>query len=625
MLTKEELDQGFNLGDWEVLPGKGLIRRDGEELHPEPRVLAVLLALAERDGNLVTKDELIAEVWDGRAFGDEPLLRCISVLRGHFGDKRPYEYIETLQRRGYRLLKPVELHATDETPGGAPDVPQSDVRRWKAIAGVIAAGFVAIAAYMWVQGVAEPEPRSLAILQIENLTGDPGNDYVVDGVKNILAQRLSGIPSFTIKNVHLQYPDVELSDIAKRFKVEYLLSGDVQLQNGTLKVSYLITLGENGATTGGGEVSGPEDSLFDLQERLAKAVRDDLAGPATQQLITQGEPDSAAYNSYMRGIFALELRFDGNNLETAIELFEESIRLDENYGPAYLALATAYSLAHDYYGEPFEEMRELALETIEKGVSVDPGIEDASWAIHGRIFHQEKEWARSEAAYLRAINAEVVDSNAFSWYSRMLASTGRLKKARDVVLTAENLDPDNPMVNSRIAMAQTWLGDDAEAYKYFRRSNALGATGNLHIMTNALLLYREGKADDSKTLSLAATELTETPNYWVEPVYRALADPGMRDAALAAVNQAWDEQLIIPDIVLIVRTLLGDLDGAMEIAELLEDEGEAFSTEMIFVPEIAPLRRHPDFMPLLDRLGIVAYWNELGCTWDGDRVHCPMD
>jgi hypothetical protein len=149
-------------------------------------------------------------------------------------------------------------------------------------------------------------------------------------------------------------------------------------------------------------------------------------------------------------------------------------------------------------------------------------------------------------------------------------------------------------------------------------------------MTNALLLYREGKADDSKTLSLAATELTETPNYWVEPVYRALADPGMRDAALAAVNQAWDEQLIIPDIVLIVRTLLGDLDGgdldgAMEIAELLEDEGEAFSTEMIFVPEIAPLRRHPDFMPLLDRLGIVAYWNELGCTWDGDRVHCPMD
>ena len=63
----------------------------------------------------------------------------------------------------------------------------------------------------------------------------------------------------------------------------------------------------------------------------------------------------------MRGIYALELRFDGKNLSTAIELFNESIRLDEHYGPAYLALATAYALAHDYYGEPYEEMRGLAL------------------------------------------------------------------------------------------------------------------------------------------------------------------------------------------------------------------------------------------------------------------------
>jgi hypothetical protein len=63
----------------------------------------------------------------------------------------------------------------------------------------------------------------------------------------------------------------------------------------------------------------------------------------------------------------------------------------------------------------------------------------------------------------------------------------------------------------------------------------------------------------------------------------------------------------------------------MELAELLEAEGEAFSTDLIFIPEIAPLRKHPGFMPLLERLGIVAYWDELGCTWDGDRVHCPAN
>ena len=622
MPTTEELNKGFNLGDWEVLPAKGVLRRGDEEIHPEPKVLEVLLALARRNKNLVTKDELIDEVWDGKAFSDEPILRCISLLRGHFDDKKPFTVIETLPRRGYRLLKLVELHHEEAV---ASVESESGVRLWKTVAAVVALGFIAIAAYMWLGTSVEPEPRSLAILQIENLSGDSENQYVVDGIKNTLAQRLSEIPNFTIKNARLNYDD-ELSVIAKRLNVEHLLTGHVQLQGNTLKISYLITLGATGATRGGGDVSGRLDNLFTLQEKLARKVRDDVAGKATPQLITRGEPDSAAYNSYMRGIYALELRFDDRNLDTAIELFKESIRLDESYGPAYLALATAYALTHDYYGSPFEEMRDLALETIEKGVAIDASIEDASWAIHGFVFQQNKEWKKSEAAFLRAINAAAVDPNAFSWYSRMLASTGRLKEARDIVLVGESLDPDNPMVNSRIAMAQTWLGDDAAAYEYFRRSNDLGATGNLHILSNALLLFRDGKVDESRRLALAATTLTDKPNYWVEPVYEGMADPGdprKKETALAVIDEVWAEQFVIPDIVLIARTILGDLDGAMEIAEMLELEGEAFSPEMMFIPELASLRKHPRFVPLLERLGIVAYWSELGCTWDGDRVHCP--
>lgn len=622
MPTTQELNGGFSLGDWEVLPAKGVLRRGDEEVHPEPKVLEVLLALARRGGNLVTKDELIEEVWDGKAFSDEPILRCISLLRGHFNDKKPFTIIETLPRRGYRLLQPVELHNDEDSPD---EQEERGVGMWKAVAAVIAIGFVVIVGYMWVSTNGQPEPRSLAVLQIDNLSGNPENQYVVDGIKNSLAPRLSEIPNFTIKNARLRY-DEEMSDIARRFKVEYLLTGHVQHQGDTLRISYQITRGENGVTVGGGDVVGNIDSLFELQEQLANAVRDDLAGPATAQLITRREPDSAAYTSYMRGVYLLELRFDRDNLLKAIELLEECIRLDENYGPAYLALASAYSLMHDYYRAlSFEDMRELALETIKKGVAVDPSIEDASWAIHGRVFHQRKEWKKSEEAYLRAINATVVDSNAFSWYSRMLASTGRLEEARDVVLAAEKIDPDNAMVNSRIAMAQTWFGDDAAAQEYFKRANDLGATGPLHIMSHALLLNRGGQTQASQDLAYRASELAGKPVYWVEPVYEAFLDPSKRDAALAAIDKVWAAQEVIPDVVLIVRTLLDDLDGAMDIARLLESEGEAFSIEMIFIPDIAPLRKHPDFVPLLGRLGITAYWNELGCTWDGDRVHCPTD
>lgn len=617
MPTSEELYGGFNLGEWEVLPAKGMLRRGEDEVHPEPRVLAVLLALAERDGDLVTKDELIADVWNGKAFSDEPILRCISLLRGHFQDKKPFRYIETLPRRGYRLLQRVELHGANESvPVIAPG------RRWPAAGLAAVLALLALSAYLWFGMAGRPEPRSMAILQIENLSGNPENRYVVDGIKNKLAQRLAEIPGFTIKNARVDY-DVELSAVARRLKVEYLLTGDVQLQGDTLKISYLITLGRTGATQGGGEVDGKLDNLFALQEQLARLVRSDIAGEATPQLITRRAPDSAAYNSYMRGIYALELRFDGDNLETAIALFKESIRLDEQYGPAYLALATAYALAHDYYGEPFEAMRDLALETIEKGVAVDGSIAEAAWAIHGFVYHQQKDWHKSEAAYERAINARVVDSNAFSWYSRMLASTGRLQEARDIVLAGESLDPDNALINSRIAMTLTWLGENEAAGEYFQRANDLGATGNLHIMTEALLMFRQGRTRESRELTLTASGLVDAPAYWVEPVYEAFADPRKRDDALAAIDAVWAERKVIPEIVLIVRTLLGDLDGAMEIARLLELEGEAFSTEMIFIPELAPLRRHKGFAALLERLGILSYWRDIGCELDGDQVQCP--
>ena len=107
MLKKEDLFEGFTIGEWEVLPGHGVLCREGREERPEPKVFAVLIALAGRDGNLVTRDDLVNEVWDGRPTSDEPINRCLSQLRGHLDDRhRPYQYVETLQRRGYRLMKP---------------------------------------------------------------------------------------------------------------------------------------------------------------------------------------------------------------------------------------------------------------------------------------------------------------------------------------------------------------------------------------------------------------------------------------------------------------------------------------------------------------------------------------
>ena len=618
MLTTEQLQGGFTLGDWEVLPQKGVLCRGDEEVHPEPKVLAVLLALARRDGDLVSQNELIDDVWEGRAFGNEPIQRCIALLRRHFGDTRPYQYIETLQRRGYRLIKPVELHVQ---PAGA-DAEDSednvgDVRRWKVVAAVIAVGFLAVAIYSLLP-LREPVYQSIAILPMDNLSGDPGNQYIVEGMQNSLAYRLSELQDFTIMNVRSIQTDTDPSDL----NVESVLIGSLQMEGEMLKATWHIVNAEDNVTVGSGEVTGKLGRVFLLQEQLAQAVRAELAGSATPQLVTRPEPKSAAYNSFMRGMYLLERRFEAGNLEAAMVLFQESIFLDENFAPAYLALAQAYVLLPPYRSLPLPEMHQLAIETVEKGIGVDRGIEDSAASIYGFVYQQQKRWQESEKAHLQAMNAPIVDVNSIIWYSRMLSSVGRREDSVNWALVAEGIDPDNPIVNNRIALTYLWLGNTQMAEKYFQRAGALGSGGRNQELGYALLLLRLGRVDQAQDLAIALLQAEGVPAGWVVPIFAAFADSTLRDRALEVLGQYWAERSVAPEIVLVARTMMGDVDGAMEIAKLLELPGEIFEMDLLFIDELEPLRLHPEFIPVMERLGVVDYWETVGCVWEGSQVNC---
>jgi DNA-binding winged helix-turn-helix (wHTH) protein/tetratricopeptide (TPR) repeat protein len=629
MLTSEQLNGGFSLGDWEVLPAQRILRCGDKVERPEPMVFDVLLALARRDGDLVTNDELINEVWRGRAFSDEVVQQKISQLRRHFVDQRPYRIVGTLPRRGYQLLEPVILHEpADAAQDAATLEPRSD-RRWKTVALAVVLGFVLVAIISktdigerWFSDKAEPPACSLAVLPIENLSGDPGNLYIAEGIKNTLAQRLNELPGCTIK-IARAVPDDPWPVIAEEFRVATLLHGTVQLQDDLLKIDYFI-LDRDGAGIATGEVSGRLGDLFGLQERLAKQVRTELAGEDAPELITKQAPNSAAYNSYMRGMYKLEHRFEDRNLEDSIELFKESIRLDESYGPAYLGLATAYALMPDYRHADLVTFHRLAIETIENGIARDPAVTDPAGAIYGFVYYQQKNWLEAEQNYRRAVSAPVVDANAFSWYSMMLAATGRLEDARDMALAAEDLDPDNGVLASRIAMAYTWLNNNAKAYEYYDRANDLHATGEIHNWAHVLLLARNKQLELAQNLTFAAVTMEDGETSWIAYVYAALAEQTPENVMRAreAIDRAWEEQRVSPEPVLVARSLLGDIDGAMDIARLLEGPGMLFSMEILFVQELAPLRQHPEFLPLLERLGVVEYWKSVGCEWLDDRVNC---
>lgn len=623
MPTREELDKGFQIGDWQVFPARGELRCGEQVEKPEPKVLAVLLSLAMRDGDVVTKDELVDEVWDGRATADDPIIRCIFQLRGHLNDReKPYRYVGTLVRRGYCLQQPVVLlDAQENTSSSDGARNRGALRRW-AFAAVFT--FLILSGFGFLWWNTQPLVASIGVLPFDNLSGDPGKEFIASGFKDELVHTLQNIPELSVKSSHVRYVGMEIDEIARQLHVDSVLIGALRMDGNAIKFSYQVARAKDGVNVSSGQVSGPVENLFALQEELAGMVRQQIVGDTGKQPMSNSRPGNFdAYERYIRGQFAFERRGVGDNLEEAIKLFEESIRLDPNYGPAYLALAEIYVLLPDYRGADVVQSNAKALEIVNEGIARDPAIEDAANAVFGFVFHKQKRWVDAERAFVRATNAPIVESNAFNWYSLMLGSVGRFDAALQQALAGLEIDPSSAVINSRVAIVYTWIGQNDKASEYFERSRQLGAGGATHQLANGLALARQGKLAEARRFIDEGVLARGGTTDWIGPAFVALADPTQRGVALAAVGEASLAGQIYPQIEVTLRMILGDTEGSLRVARMLVQPGELFEMEMLFLPEFLPMRRRPEFLELMAALGITDYWSETGCVWQDLVVVCP--
>ncbi|MDX1517500.1 MAG: winged helix-turn-helix domain-containing protein [Woeseiaceae bacterium] len=627
MPTQEQLKHGFRIGDWEILPMRRIMRRGDTEIAPEPKVWGVLMALAERGGDVVTRDELVDEVWDGRMTADEPINRCISQLRKHFGDKRPYRYIKPVTGSGYLLQEPVVL--PDAAPGAGTDAESGPLppstRRWPFLWGALTVVVVAVLLAIVIRDDApapDGEIRSIVVLPFENASDDPGDQYLASGFRDEFVSTLKRIPDFGVKTGRDPYPDLEPDEVGQAFDVDSVLRGNVQRMGEDLKVTYEVTRTQDGEVIAASGITDRITNVFDIQERLARQVREDLFGPSTPTLVSASRPSNfEAYDSYLQGVYVFERR-TGRNLQEAIELFERTIELDPNFGPAYLQLATATALTPAYLGADVASSNRRAISIVERGVVKDASIEAAAGAVFGFVYHSRKEWAKSELAYRRATSAEVVDANAFNWYSRMLASVGRLDRALEEALKAWQLDQDNSVINSRVAMSYFWLNDAGNAQRFFDRARRLGAQGTTHLLGYALFLASQDDIDRARDVAAQAASAAGLSSGSIDDVLSGIENPELAAPALATLDDAVAAGELTPQIEVVARTLLGDLDGAMSVARQLTAPGEIFEMDLLWIPQFRPLRLRPDFLELMAELGVTEYWELNGCRFVDADVRC---
>ena len=624
MATFTDLRRGFELGPWTVLPERNLLQDGETRVTVEPRPMDVLVFLASRQGEVVSNEDLVEALWDGRAMSDEPITRSVSVIRSCLGDdSRHPTYIERIARRGYRLMLPVTplVAPESEEPGKIPFFP---AYLWPIVGGALAIAVIAIV----VLGNRPSSMSSVVVCPFENMSTEPNEPFVY-GFREQLVSTLYRVPKLRVVKAPC---DVPVHQIPGEMGVDSVVTGSVQQAGGRVRITAQVVAGD-GVVLWSESIDGAAEEVeevFGLHERVANRVRDAILGESKIAVTASTRPASfEAYELYLLGEFAFSKRSEPE-LNRAVELFTEAINLDPNYGPGYLGLANSYVLLADYPDIDAESNYEEAIKTANRGAELDPRIRDAVGTVYGFVHTKKFKWAEAAEAFGTAINSSTVNptsyqSSSHHWYSRFLANIGLLEKSLEHAKMAYEMDTASPILNARLGVAYHWLNDAENARKYYAKAADKEVGSWIHNLAYTLFLMREQRIDEARHKAKEALESYGQPTDWVDAVFDGFLNPSdteSLDRTATSVSMAVTSGALPTNIELVLWAYLGQGDKAMEAAWALQESGEYWEVEIIYLDEFKVLREHEEFPELLQALGLTDYWSSIGCRWNNDQVLC---
>ena len=306
--TSQELQAGFLVGECLIEPRKSRIVRGDTEVHLEPRVMDVLVCLAERAGEVVSRDTLNQQVWANIVVTDQAVTNCISELRHHLGDDRSaHRVIETIPKRGYRLAAPVQL-ARVESPAdeSRPVMRRSLTGRPRLLTGgLLLLGTALLGATWWWRSASTPALTSVAMLRFENAADDASLDYLALALPDEVATLLTESRDLAVRPLGY-VPAGEPLASARARRVDHIVSGRYYREdNGQLSLALEALHVPEERVIWRTRITAPAGDLLAMRGRLAEGVRLGLlpalgarATPASGSTPADGE----AYQLYLRSL-----------------------------------------------------------------------------------------------------------------------------------------------------------------------------------------------------------------------------------------------------------------------------------------------------------------------------------
>ena len=638
----------IRFGTFELDLQSGELRKQGRKIRLEGQPVQVLVCLLENPGELVTREALHGKLWRADTFVnfEHGLNVAVKRLRQALSDSAVNpRFVETLPRRGYRFIAPIQavdvsgdlsdVHGASAAADAQAtlDLPEAIDRNqidpfettvlahrrgprvWRWFGYALLAVLAIWGAWL-VRTESHPQPviRSLAVLPLENLSGDASQDYFSDGMTDELITELGQIrelrvisrtSAMTYKGGHKSLPE-----IARDLNVDAVIEGAV-LRSGTqVRITAQLILAAADKHLWARSYEGDLNDTFALQKQVARSIAEEIRMDLTPheqaflKRVTSVNPE--AYEAYLKGRYFWNKRTP-DGLKEAIHYFNQAIEEDTDYAPSYAGLADSYALAGDWkYGvlAPTEAYaRAKAAAT--KALALDGGLGEAHISLAFCLDAFDWNWEAAQREFTRGIELSPGYATGHDWYAWHLAALGRNREAVAEAEKAASLDPLSLIVGADLAEELLVAHRYDDAVKQGRKTMNLDPFfAPAHFVLGEVFtqkhMNKEAVAELQKAIELSPGSTAFTAN-----LAYAYAASGMRSEAVQVLNELKNRKQTgfsnAPEIAL-VYVGLDEKDQAMFWLE--KAYAEHFSPWVLMRPAFDPLLPDPRFEGLLRRLGL---------------------
>ncbi len=505
MPTASPPRQAIRFGVFEVDLRAGELRRKGIKLRLQEQPFQVLAQLLARPGEVVSREELKQALWPEDTFVDfdHSLNTTINKLREALGDGADNpRFVETLPRRGYRFIAPVEI-----LDGG----PRAAARLWAGLRPTLAVAGVAlllVAASYWAwqefqKSAAGPPGRvMLAVLPFENLSGDPQQEYFSDGLTEEMITELGRLQPKRLgviaRTSVMQYKGTRkpAQQIGRELGADYLLEGSVRREGERVRISAQLVQVSDQTHLWAQSYDRPLSGILALQTEAARAIATEIRVKVTskeQVHLARVRPvNPAAHDAYLKGRYHAN-QFSPDGFAKAIQYFEEAVRIDPGYALGYAGLGDVYTTIAALGALPSKDLYPKAKGAAQKALDLDETLAEAHVAMGWTRLSYEWDWKGAEREFQWALELNPGSVIVRYYYSIFLSVAGQHEQAIAEAKRALEIDPLSLLMITNLGWRYLGAQQDDQAVAQFRRTLEMDPNFGVARENLARIYLRQGR------------------------------------------------------------------------------------------------------------------------------------